>query len=75
MRASLGITKLMSGVNIRLSGMGGLGAVLLGLALASKHFGDNLLYWICLMAGVIAIGISVVTAIDAYYLNTKNARN
>ena len=50
-------------VNLNLSGLGGIALVLLGLALASKQFGDGLMYVICLLSGVIALAIVFITKV------------
>ena len=40
----------MSVVNVNVGGgLAGVGVALLALALPSEHFGDTLLYWICLL--------------------------
>lgn len=65
--------ELMSGVRISLGGLGGLGVVLLGLALASERFGDRLLYAFCVVAGMVCIAIAIITRV-ADYLRFRNER-
>jgi len=66
----------MSAIQINLGrGSGPLGVALLGLALASDHFGNHLLYLICLGLGILCIAISIITAIDAYQLNRRDFLN
>jgi uncharacterized membrane protein len=57
----------MSVVNVNVTGgLAGIGVALLALALASEHFGDMLLYWICLFGGIITLGLVIITRTYAW---------
>jgi len=61
-----------SGVHINLGGLAGLGVALLGLTLASEHFGgDWILTTFSLWTGVSSVIVAFILKIDAYYLSRE----
>ena len=61
-----------SGVHISLGGLSGLGVALLGLTLASEHFGgDYLLTTFCLFTGILCVVAVIVQRIDTYLLTRE----
>jgi len=57
----------MSVVSINLTGLGALGVALFGMALASEHFGDTLLYLVCVVGGIACISVAVIAKVYAVY--------
>ena len=59
----MSLSLLPLSVNLNLSGLGGIALALLALALASEHFGDMLMYMICLISGVVGLAIVFITKV------------
>ncbi len=59
----------ITGVQIKLAGLGALGVALLGLALASEHLGDNIIYTFCLWSGTFCVLMSIMTGLYAWAVN------
>jgi len=56
---------MRSGVTVSLTGLGALGVALFGIALASEHFGDMLLYLVCLVLGILAVSVTIFAKLNA----------
>jgi len=64
----------VSVVNVNVGGgLAGVGVALLALALASEHFGDTLLYWICLVGGIITLAVVIITRTYAWAVSAQEA--
>lgn len=56
-----------SGVTVTLTGLGALGVALFGMALAAEHFGDMLLWFICIVLGIGCIGVTLTAKLNAIF--------